>query len=86
MLQHICDLMHPCDLDLRVHVSVNSARWLPSVGEGVVYCTNRGDLHICKPGSVHSVTKARAYYNVFLSFAVFVFARVFKYFVDYSHM
>lgn len=42
--------MHPCDLDIRTHVSVNSARWLPGVGEGIVYGTNRGDLHICRPG------------------------------------
>ena len=85
MLQHICDLMHPCDLDLRVHVSVNSARWLPSVGEGVVYCTNRGDLHICKPGSVHRVPKARAYFSVLMPLAVFVFAEYSSIFVNFIY-
>ncbi|KAJ8315012.1 hypothetical protein KUTeg_007162 [Tegillarca granosa] len=49
--QHVTDVMHPCDTDVRTHVSVNSARWLRGVGEGIVYGTNRGDLHICKPGS-----------------------------------
>ena len=52
VFQHVCDLMHPCDMDIRTPVSVNSARWLPYVGEGIVYGTNRGDLHICRPGYV----------------------------------
>ncbi|KAJ8315571.1 hypothetical protein KUTeg_007721 [Tegillarca granosa] len=50
-MKHVTDVMHPCDTDVRTHVSVNSARWLRGVGEGIVYGTNRGDLHICKPGS-----------------------------------
>lgn len=48
--KHVMDIMHPCDIDIRSHVSVNSARWLPTPGHGVVYGTNRGDLQICKPG------------------------------------
>ena len=48
--QLLCDIMHPCtQADVHSNVSVNSARWLPHVGQGVVYCTNRGDLHICRP-------------------------------------
>lgn len=50
LYQHVTDVMHPCDMDIRTHVSVNSARWLPGSGEGIVYGTNRGDLHICRPG------------------------------------
>ncbi|KAK3088223.1 hypothetical protein FSP39_016323 [Pinctada imbricata] len=50
-LQVVTDVMHPCDTDIRTHVSVNAARWLPSPGEGIVYGTNRGDLHICRPGA-----------------------------------
>ncbi|XP_033741776.1 uncharacterized protein LOC117328359 [Pecten maximus] len=48
---HVSDIMHPCDMDIRTHVSVNSARWLPGVGDGIIYGTNRGDLHICRPGA-----------------------------------
>ena len=44
--------MHSCDLDFRAPVSMNSARWLLSPGEGLVYGTNRGDLHVRRPGSV----------------------------------
>ncbi|CAL1548031.1 unnamed protein product [Lymnaea stagnalis] len=50
-MRHVTDLFHPCNQDSRNHVSVNSARWLPGVGEGMVYGTNRGDLHFCRPGS-----------------------------------
>lgn len=50
LYQHITDVMHPCDMDIRTHVSVNSARWMPGSGEGIVYGTNRGDLHVCRPG------------------------------------
>ncbi|XP_006816812.1 activating molecule in BECN1-regulated autophagy protein 1-like [Saccoglossus kowalevskii] len=46
--QHIQNVMHPCDVERRMHVSVNSAKWLPWPGWGVVYGTNRGDLHICR--------------------------------------
>lgn len=49
--KHVSDIMHPCDMDIRTHVSVNSARWLPGVGDGIIYGTNRGDLHICRPGA-----------------------------------
>ena len=51
-MDHICDLMHPCDVDIRSNVSVNATRWLPRVGDGLVYGTTRGDLHICRPGYV----------------------------------
>jgi len=50
--QHVYDVMHSCDLDFRAPVSMNSARWLLSPGEGLVYGTNRGDLHVRRPGSV----------------------------------
>lgn len=50
--KHVMDIMHPCDMDIRSHVSVNSARWLPTPGHGLVYGTNRGDLQMCKPGSL----------------------------------
>ncbi|CAG2197955.1 Activating molecule in BECN1-regulated autophagy protein 1 [Mytilus edulis] len=51
-LKHVMDIMHPCDIDIRSHVSVNSARWMPTPGHGLVYGTNRGDLQICRPGSL----------------------------------
>ncbi|KAH9519395.1 hypothetical protein Btru_075441 [Bulinus truncatus] len=50
-MKHITDLFHPANQETRNHMSVNSARWLPGVGEGMVYGTNRGDLHFCRPGS-----------------------------------
>ncbi|CAC5403128.1 AMBRA1 [Mytilus coruscus] len=50
--KHVMDIMHPCDIDIRSHVSVNSARWMPTPGHGIVYGTNRGDLQICRPGSL----------------------------------
>ena len=31
---------------------MNCVYWLPNVGDGIVYGTNRGDLHICRPGYV----------------------------------
>ena len=49
-LQHVCDLMHPCDADMQSQVSVNCACWMPEVGQGITYATNKGDLHICTPG------------------------------------
>lgn len=59
-MEPICDLMHPCGLDIRTHVSVNSARWLPNVGDGIVYGTNKGDLHICRPGDDETDHKSPA--------------------------
>ena len=50
--QHVYDVTHSCDLDFRAPVSMNSARWLLSPGDGLVYGTNRGDLHVRRPGSV----------------------------------
>uniref|UniRef100_A0A2C9L8W5 Sema domain-containing protein n=1 Tax=Biomphalaria glabrata TaxID=6526 RepID=A0A2C9L8W5_BIOGL len=49
-MKHITDMFHPIQQELRNHVSVNSARWLPGIGEGMVYGTNRGDLFFCRPG------------------------------------
>ncbi|XP_064628736.1 activating molecule in BECN1-regulated autophagy protein 1-like [Lineus longissimus] len=50
-MKHVTDIMHPCDSETRTHhISVNSAKWLPGPGEGIMYGTNRGDLHICRPG------------------------------------
>ena len=53
-MQHVYDVMHSCSLDFRAPVSMNSARWLLSPGEGLVYGTNRGDLHVRRPGSVNT--------------------------------
>lgn len=49
-MKHVNDITHYVDADLRTHVSVNSAKWLPQVGGGLVYGTNRGNLHLCWPG------------------------------------
>ncbi|CAI9736865.1 serine-rich adhesin for platelets-like [Octopus vulgaris] len=49
-MKHVSDITHYVDADTRTHVSVNSAKWLPQVGAGLVYGTNRGNLHICWPG------------------------------------
>ena len=37
-------------------MSMNSARWLLSPGEGLVYGTNRGDLHVRRPGLVNKMS------------------------------
>ena len=55
-LQHVCDVMHPCDADMQSQVSVNCACWMPEVGQGIAYATNKGDLHICTPGWVRADT------------------------------
>ncbi|ESO88951.1 hypothetical protein LOTGIDRAFT_228915 [Lottia gigantea] len=57
-MKHVTDVFHTCDSDVRTHVSVNSARWLPRVGEGIVYGTNRGDLVICRPSAKTVTQKA----------------------------
>ncbi|KAL5010312.1 hypothetical protein ScPMuIL_012617 [Solemya velum] len=57
-MKHQFDVMHPCDMDIRTRISVNSARWLPDVGMGMVYGTNRGDLNICQPGFNKMILKA----------------------------
>lgn len=49
-MKHVNDITHYVDADMRTHVSVNSAKWLPQVGGGLVYGTNRGNLHLCWPG------------------------------------
>lgn len=50
-LQHIrnIDVLRGDD-----YFSVNSIRWLPNSGEGLVYGTNRGHLVICRPRSKDS--------------------------------
>ena len=51
--QHVSDVIHHNRVaagEPRMHVSVNSARFLPTLGEGLVYGTNKGDLHFCRPG------------------------------------
>ncbi|XP_022254227.1 activating molecule in BECN1-regulated autophagy protein 1-like isoform X2 [Limulus polyphemus] len=44
-------LVHVYNLTLngQPHVSLNSVRWLPQPGQGLVYGTNRGTLCICRP-------------------------------------
>lgn len=49
-MKHVTDVLHPCVNEGRPHVSVNSARWLPEIGDGIVYGTNRGDLHFYRTG------------------------------------
>ncbi|XP_060583975.1 activating molecule in BECN1-regulated autophagy protein 1A-like isoform X2 [Ruditapes philippinarum] len=49
-MKHVKDVDHLCSSEVRTHVSGNSASWLPLPGQGLVYGTNRGDLHICRPG------------------------------------
>ena len=54
-VQHVTDLYHPVRRQTPwvrglSPVSVNSARWLPDVGEGIVYGTNHGDLHFYRAG------------------------------------
>ncbi|XP_005104595.1 uncharacterized protein LOC101846902 [Aplysia californica] len=48
-MQHVTDVIHP-NREPRSHVSVNSGRFLPGLGEGLVYGTNKGDLLFCRPG------------------------------------
>lgn len=49
-LEHVCDISHPSHSHPRFLVSVNAVSWLPAPGDGIVYGTNRGHLHICRPG------------------------------------
>ena len=49
-LLHVCDVDHTCsETERRHHVSVNTVKWIPQPGRGLVYGTNRGDLRICSP-------------------------------------
>ncbi|XP_045195541.2 activating molecule in BECN1-regulated autophagy protein 1A-like [Mercenaria mercenaria] len=57
-MKHVNNVDHICSSDVRTHVSGNSASWLPLPGQGLVYGTNRGDLHICRPGVKHVAGKA----------------------------
>ncbi|XP_074661706.1 activating molecule in BECN1-regulated autophagy protein 1B-like [Tubulanus polymorphus] len=50
-MQHVTDVNHPCQTDMLSHVSVNTAKWMTGAGEGIIYGTNKGDLHICSPGT-----------------------------------
>ncbi|KAL9955565.1 hypothetical protein ACROYT_G036903 [Oculina patagonica] len=42
----VVTIMHECEADRRSHVSVNAAFFHPLVGNGLVYGTNRGHLHM----------------------------------------
>lgn len=42
----VVSITHDCDPDRRSHVSVNAAFFHPLVGNGLVYGTNRGHLHM----------------------------------------
>ncbi|XP_033645814.1 activating molecule in BECN1-regulated autophagy protein 1-like [Asterias rubens] len=54
-LLHVCDVDHTCsETERRHHVSVNTVKWIPQPGRGLVYGTNRGDLRICSPSSFTS--------------------------------
>ncbi|XP_022083622.1 LOW QUALITY PROTEIN: activating molecule in BECN1-regulated autophagy protein 1-like [Acanthaster planci] len=51
-LLYVCDVDHSCnDQERRHHVSVNTVKWIPQPGVGLVYGTNRGDLRICSPAN-----------------------------------
>lgn len=55
-MKHTTDVYHPVPRAHVAHprlmspVSVNSARWLPQIGHGIVYGTNHGDLHFFRSG------------------------------------
>ncbi|XP_061420286.1 activating molecule in BECN1-regulated autophagy protein 1A-like isoform X1 [Lethenteron reissneri] len=48
-MRRVFNVVYPMPPDQRRYVSINSARWLPDVGLGLAYGTNRGDLIICRP-------------------------------------
>uniref|UniRef100_A0A8C5EH94 Autophagy/beclin-1 regulator 1b n=1 Tax=Gouania willdenowi TaxID=441366 RepID=A0A8C5EH94_GOUWI len=48
-IRMVFNVVYPMAPDQRRHVSINSARWLPDPGLGLVYGTNKGDLVICRP-------------------------------------
>lgn len=56
-MKHVTDVCHPCDPEVRMHVSGNAAKWLPTPGHGLVYGTNRGHLRLCRPFCMVSVDK-----------------------------
>ncbi|XP_014662937.1 PREDICTED: activating molecule in BECN1-regulated autophagy protein 1-like isoform X2 [Priapulus caudatus] len=58
-MTHMNDIVHPLDRPSE-HVSANSARWLPGAGEGLVYGTNKGHLHMCRLGSFLKREEAEA--------------------------
>ncbi|XP_064456475.1 activating molecule in BECN1-regulated autophagy protein 1-like isoform X2 [Ornithodoros turicata] len=47
LLQHVGNMSQPGGT--QPPVSLNSVRWLPRPGEGLIYGTNRGTLCICRP-------------------------------------
>lgn len=48
-LQQVGNLSQPGGVIGQPPVSLNSVRWLPRPGEGLIYGTNRGSLCICRP-------------------------------------
>ncbi|XP_075743543.1 activating molecule in BECN1-regulated autophagy protein 1 isoform X1 [Rhipicephalus microplus] len=48
-LQQVGNLSQPGGTAGQPPVSLNSVRWLPRPGEGLIYGTNRGSLCICRP-------------------------------------
>ncbi|KAH7966773.1 hypothetical protein HPB49_019384 [Dermacentor silvarum] len=48
-LQQVGNLSQPGGTVGQPPVSLNSVRWLPRPGEGLIYGTNRGSLCICRP-------------------------------------
>ncbi|CAN0426710.1 unnamed protein product [Lampetra fluviatilis] len=52
-MRRVFNVVYPMPPDQRRYVSINSARWLPDVGLGLAYGTNRGDLIICRPIRLH---------------------------------
>ncbi|KAL3179064.1 hypothetical protein MRX96_038310 [Rhipicephalus microplus] len=48
-LQQVGNLSQPGGTAVQPPVSLNSVRWLPRPGEGLIYGTNRGSLCICRP-------------------------------------
>ncbi|XP_076444431.1 uncharacterized protein LOC143282658 isoform X2 [Babylonia areolata] len=54
-MKHVTDVYHPVQRTSRLArgmspVSVNSARWMPDIGDGLVYGTNHGDLNFFRSG------------------------------------
>jgi len=50
----VVSIMHEYEADQRTHVSVNAAFFHPLVGNGLVYGTNRGHLHMRQFGRRHT--------------------------------
>ncbi|BFZ09755.1 hypothetical protein BsWGS_12794 [Bradybaena similaris] len=52
-MKHHKDIYHVFEDARFSYVSVNSARWVPGVGQGLVYGTNRGDLNFIRVDRRH---------------------------------